>query len=250
MMLKMVVDPIGRHKGARYGSGNGGAHVAEGVLGHFCRAVFGDIAHPQDELEPCQIGHDPEGDTPPPVSDQADGQRYAEKDREGGEYRVGFECLCRIPFGRLNGIAVACEFDEGGDLAEQLFDPGLAGEVADEFASEGCAGGREVLAEHQIGVFVGLRMAVVRQVVVSVGLEVGHDRPAAEPGAHPCVDFGGFEERVMGGIVHQNRETQLPRADEQNGEDCRKRVWPESEERNSSGDHTPAMQDQQRACDV
>jgi len=66
-----------------------------------------------------------------------------------------------------------------------LFDLRLSRQVAQELAPHGGAAGRKLLADGQIRVLVGLGKAVVRQVVVPVGVQAGHDLPAAEP-SHSC----------------------------------------------------------------
>jgi len=72
----------------------------------------------------------------------------------------------------------------------------------------------EFLGQDQIRFLVGLREPVMRQVVMTIALKTGKDRTTAKPFSGPFVQGKGFEERVMDRFMHQDREAQLPRADD------------------------------------
>ena len=56
VVLKVVVDPVGRNEGTCDAIGVGGAHILQRVFRHLSRAMLCDIAYTQNKLEPRQIG--------------------------------------------------------------------------------------------------------------------------------------------------------------------------------------------------
>ena len=85
------------------------------------------------------------------------------------------------------------------------------------------------------------------QMVVPVAVELCQNGPSTEPFPDEFIDCPRLEQRVVRGLVHEDREPQLPGADHDDGKGERQRVGPHMEHRDHCGNHAPAMQDQQRA---
>jgi hypothetical protein len=85
--------------------------------------------------------------------------------------------------------------------------------------------------------------ALVLQMVGAVRMQPRADRRCAEPFADPIVDFRVRVQRAMRGVVHQNGEAKLARADQHHSEHIGQRIGPHDEHRGSRKDKSPG------ACD-
>ncbi len=94
--------------------------------------------------------------------------------------------------------------------AEALLEPGLAGQVAQHLAAERGPRDRKGRLEAEIGVLRLLGEHVVLQMVFAVA----SDAAAAQPLADPLVDPRIAVQGAVSGVVLQDAQAQLPRADD------------------------------------
>ena len=73
------------------------------------------------------------------------------------------------------------------------------------------------------------------QVIGPVVEHIGKDRAAAEPLADEFVQAPGFKHRAMRCFVHQDPETELAGADDDDGEDEGQRIRPDRKNGKSGG---------------
>ena len=103
--------------------------------------MFGNVADPQDQLEPGEKRQKLKDKHIPALSENAHCQYNAKKDRQGSEEIRGFEYLNKILVRRIDRIMIPCHPDRHRDLPDQLFDPRLPGDIADEFPDQRWARG-------------------------------------------------------------------------------------------------------------
>ena len=96
----------------------------------------------------------------------------------------------------------------------------------------------------KVGVFGLLGVAVVFQMIGAVGVEPRAHRRRAQPFADPIVDLLVRMQRPVRRVVHQDRQPQLPRADQHQRKHIGQRVGPEHEHRARGEDQPPGARDQ------
>ena len=117
-----------------------------------------------------------------------------------------------------------------------------AGEIAQHVTPEHARGHRVRRGEPEVGI-VGLACAPMMQVVsAAIAREVGADRVGAEPACDPVVHARAGRQPPVRPLVHQDREPELPGADQRNGQDQRDGGGPGDVESHRADDHGPRVQ--------
>jgi hypothetical protein len=92
-----------------------------------------------------------------------------------------------------------------------------------------------------------LGAGVVRHVIGAVGARVGKDRIGTEPLAQRHVAGLVAREAAVRPLVHEDREAELARADQHDGEHVGQRIGQQRNERDRSQNDRPGMGDERDA---
>src|SRR5471030_336451 len=87
-------------------------------------------------------------------------------------------------------------------------------------------------------------MGVMLQMVTAVGHSLCENRVGAEPLAERHVQFGAVRQSTVCAVVHQDRKSELTRADNRNRQNKGKLVGPHRDHRDRAEDQGPCMGDQ------
>src|SRR6185437_914783 len=100
------------------------------------------------------------------------------------------------------------------ELGLALLEARLAREIADHLAAEAGLGDGKFGGEPEIGIVRLLRAAMMDEVIVPIADHFAENRIGAEPLAGPFVPPTRLHKDTVGGVVHQDRETELTAADD------------------------------------
>ena len=236
----MEIDPVGGDEGAFPPAGARRAGGAEGVARRALDAgVLRDVPQAGDHREPRRHGQQPQDEEGPPGAEQAEQDQQSEvEQQEGGDRAAGDH---RVP----GEVLVAARLECLQRKQDPLLEEGLAGQVADDLAAQGGAAHRKRGGEDEVGVFRLLGVFVVGEMVGAIELQRGPDGRGAQPVAEDVVEPGVRRETAVRGLMHQDRQAQLARADDGDGD--RDQPRPEHPGGDGQGDHRPAVGVQQRA---
>ena len=277
MMFAVIIDPIRRQRHPHQHIGFGGACVAERVITTGGGAgMFGNVADPQDQLEGGRQRRQPDQERPDAERGQADQQHDQLDQQEAPDgSRRPFSTLKIDHRSRDSGCAVAVErstgrviafgrgssvlgtgqhrlqtFPRDRELVAALLEKGLAGQVADDLAPHAGLAGREGSGQAEIGIFALLGETVMGQMIGAVAVQIAAGRRAGQPLAGKIIGLAPGVEQAVRRFVHQDRQPQLPPADQHQrdrGRDQPGEPVPLPEQSGAAGDqrhHQPAVQRQ------
>ena len=240
-MLGVIVHPIGRDQRALDDIGARGAGVAERIRPGAGAGVLGNVADARHQRQPGRHREKPDAEEPDARAAQSE---HNEQDRVGDQEAqhligaAGEKALVRI---RVVGRT---SLEQRQKQRQSLFHESLAGEVADRLAGKTFLGDRKRRGQRQIRILRLLRKSMMLQVVGAVAGKIGPNRHCAQPLPDPFVDRLVRMQAAVRGLVHQDGEAQLPRADDHHRDQPRQRIGPDRHQRNRCRDGAPGVRHQ------
>jgi hypothetical protein len=232
VMLEVVVHPVRRHEGTRQEAGEHRAGVPQRVVVLGGQGVLGDVADAADDLIPGGERHEPQEQVEPAVAER--GERR-EEDGIGDE---------RAAPARPHGRAAAIRRSPGQRAPTR----GDADEIAQHVTPEYAPAHRVRRGEREVGIVGLARMPMMQVMPAAIGPNVDADRVGAEPARDPVVDARAGRQSPVRSLVHQDREPELPGADQRNGQDQRGGGRPGDVEPHRADDQGPRVQHESRAA--
>jgi len=117
-----------------------------------------------------------------------------------------------------------------------------------QLAAQAAAGDRKRRRQRKIRIRLLLGMAVMAEVIRAIQGEARTHRRAAQPVAHPVVQTGLVHQQAMRGVVHEDRQAELPAADQHHGQHEAQGVGPQRESGHGREDDAPGVHHQPDAA--
>jgi hypothetical protein len=205
--------------------------------------VFGNVAHARDRHVPGDVGKHPEHQEIVRLSECRHQREQKELNRvlRPDPIPESFHSLAE----RLAGFTQCTE-----ELRLALFVAGLPRQIAEHLAPEAFLGDGKFGGETEIGIVRLLRAAMMHEMVMAITDHLAENRIGAQPLTGPFVPPTRLHQNAVGGVMHQDRETKLTAADDDDSSQECERVRPDRIDRHRRADYDPGMEHAERARDV